>query len=404
MRSSILFLGPSFMETRGGAPIRGVQLFDMHLVRELVGLGHSVTVVAERSWRRRLEEAFGAVVGAGGSGGARAGSLEVAWTPNLRKPIWNGLWALAGLGIRRRRFDRLVVGNISRGIGPIAERVIKMGLAPAGVVIAHKGGHPGIYAPFRRARLEVLAINPLIASQCVEWPVRVMIRYGVANADAFFPPDDWPGRLGREATPERPVRIVVLGKLDTPWKGAAEAIEAVRRLPGQDRARVELHLASYAVPPEIEAGVPVVVYPWLDASEIPGLVRTMDAMLVPSLSERETFSQAIVQGMLTGLPIVASDVPVLAEKLDAGGGVTFERAGDVPGQLTALIADRVIGDPGWRVSAGQAARRTAVERYVWDSAWFSEEFLGGEMASGRRHRIPGTGHRAPGGGAGRSGA
>ena len=84
----------------------------------------------------------------------------------------------------------------------------------------------------------------------------------------------------------------------------------------------------------------------------------------------ETFSQATVQGMLTGLPVVHTSRPCLREKFDLGGGIQA----DTPGEIAAAM-ERLVDDPALRRRLGQAARRTALDRYVWDSARFCRRYL-----------------------------
>ena len=169
------------------------------------------------------------------------------------------------------------------------------------------------------------------------------------------------------------MRFVVLGALDNAWKGADTALAAFRLLPPDVRSRCELHLAAYADPPAFPDDPGVHAYSWLDPSRMPGLLRSMDAMLLPSRDEgvmRETFSQAAVQGMLTGLPCVYAPLPVLAEKFDRGGGIEA----DSPERFAAAMA-RLALDPALRARLGAEARATALARYVLDTGRFCRRYL-----------------------------
>jgi glycosyltransferase involved in cell wall biosynthesis len=111
----------------------------------------------------------------------------------------------------------------------------------------------------------------------------------------------------------------------------------------------------------------------MDPGELPDLLRTMDVMVVPSRDEevmRETFSQAMVQGMLSGLPVIANDLPVLTEKLDQGGGLVVRSVKEMSEAM-----DKLAGDPVLRRRLGEEARRTALARYVWDTEAFVDKFL-----------------------------
>ena len=111
----------------------------------------------------------------------------------------------------------------------------------------------------------------------------------------------------------------------------------------------------------------------MPASDIPEFVRRMDVMLVPSRDEivmRETFSQVIVQGMLSGLPVIASDLPVLTEKLDTGGGKVFRSPSDLADIMKDFAESATL-----RQEVGAKGRETALARYVWDTAVFREKYL-----------------------------
>jgi len=141
-------------------------------------------------------------------------------------------------------------------------------------------------------------------------------------------------------------------------------------MPEGVRAGCELHLASYERAehkPAPAAGV--IAHDWMEASAALALLRDLDALLVPSTSH-ETFSQAIVQGMLTGLPIIARDMPVLAEKLDTGGGIVVDSVDSMSAAMARLAQDAEL-----RASMGAIARATALERYVWETGAFVRDYV-----------------------------
>jgi len=201
----------------------------------------------------------------------------------------------------------------------------------------------------------------------------VAVCYGVANAGAFTPST-------RVRAPDEPIRFAMLGKLDNPWKGAALAMRALAALPERLRGRVRLHLASFADGPPPVRDPSIVFEPWLEPQAVPEFLRGMDALIVASYGPDETFSQSIVQGMLCGLPVIASDLPVLAEKITDGGGMLFPAADPrrpdqwKPGPLVEAMA-RLADDPALRTRLGVEARRTAVARYVWNTRRFVDRYL-----------------------------
>jgi glycosyltransferase involved in cell wall biosynthesis len=341
---SVLFITPCFLARRLHKEIRGVEIFDLLLVRRLVELGVRVTVGAESSWRARLETHL-------------AGAMpEVLYTPSLIKPLWNGL-ALAPR-LRRRRFDALLLGNVGNGVGAVA-RLVRRRCARV-ALIAHREPRAAFLRSLRGSAMDVVAVNSDIAGAFDSFiGGRVTVRYGIPNAERFHPA---PARAGDGVT-----RFVMLGRLDTPIKRVHLAIEAFQRLPDEVRRRCELHLAGYPDPPRnLPQGV--VAYGWQTVDEIAALLRRMDVGLVTS--ESETFSQAMVQTMLTGLPSVVGDLPALVEKTAEGSGIVA-RTPDELREAMALLA----GSPDLRRTMGAAARRLALSRYVWDTEWFAREHL-----------------------------
>jgi glycosyltransferase involved in cell wall biosynthesis len=151
------------------------------------------------------------------------------------------------------------------------------------------------------------------------------------------------------------------------YKGHDTAIAAFRSLPDDVRRNAELHLASFITPTTIdEPGV--VAHNWTPAHAVPGFLRRMDVMLTPS--RNETFSQAIVQGMLTGLPVVATPLPVFTEKLDTGAGIVCRTTEEFTAAMTQLARD-----PAERRRMGRLGRQTALERYAWSTDRFLDLYL-----------------------------
>jgi glycosyltransferase involved in cell wall biosynthesis len=107
--------------------------------------------------------------------------------------------------------------------------------------------------------------------------------------------------------------------------------------------------------------------------KIPSLLRAMDVMIVPSRDEvvmRETFCLAAVQGMLTGLPLLVSNLPILKEKVEAGGGLVFDSVEALRDALVKLQEDREL----LQKLAGEA-RAVALDRFIWNMDEFVQRFL-----------------------------
>jgi glycosyltransferase involved in cell wall biosynthesis len=210
-----------------------------------------------------------------------------------------------------------------------------------------------------------MAVNAEIASPFLTAGYRTTVDYGVIDAELYHP--------GSEPRPDgSPVNFCVVGQLDSAWKGADTAVAAFRTLPKQVQENIRLHLAAYKNPP-LFAEKEIVVHDWMHPSEVPAFMRTMNVLMTPSRNEdvmRETFSQVIVQGMLTALPIIASDLPIFVEKLNRGGGLVCR---SVP-EYSAAMA-RLAGDVALRREMGAQARSVALDRYVWNTKAFADKYL-----------------------------
>jgi glycosyltransferase involved in cell wall biosynthesis len=362
VRRSLLYLAPAFLAFRLHKQVRGVQVFDLQLVRELTDLGIDVTLPADLTWRPRLIEHLGdliaAPLGRAAAPGAR-GRLRVIYTPPLVKPLWNGLALQALL---HRRHEVCLLGNVSRGIAPVVELLRLRGLFGRLVILANRTARPSFLRAIRRWRARVVAVSDhLLGAFPTDLDPPISVYYGIVNAADFRPAT--PAERGHDGL----VHFFMLGKLDTPIKDVPTALRAWSLLPPGVRARARLHLASYPSPPsDLPEGVRA--YAWMPASDIPAFMRRMDVMLVPSLSE--TFGQGLVQAMLTGLPSCCRDFPTLREKVENGGGLLFT----TPEELAAHI-ERLVNDPDLRRRMGRLARETALARYVWSTRLFADRFL-----------------------------
>jgi len=307
---------------------------------------------AHPDWRERFERRS--------AGGARP---EWISPPRFWPPVAAGF--IAALRLGGRRFDALLLGNVANRLIPMLRAARLLRLAPRCVLIAHREPSARGVSAQRAWHTDVIAVNETIAGHYRRAGFeRVEVSYGITDAHLFHPPE--------QARDGDTVNFCVVGDLDRAWKGADTAVAAYREMPPAVRRRSGLHLASYRMPaPAGDAGI--VAHEWMPFDRMPGFLRGMDVMLVPSRDEgvmRETFSQAAVQGMLTGLPLVVSNLPVLAEKVAGGGGMVFHDAGELARQMTALASDSAL-----RRKLGDAARRTAVEKYVWNTADFARRHV-----------------------------
>jgi len=346
-----LFLEKSFLKPRKEI-LRGAELFNMGLLAELARLGIPSEVPIHPSWRKDFEEleAAGAIIRL-----MPFGSLFL-----------NGLYAMRL--VRRHEQRKIIIGNVANGLIPALGlmRLFKNRLQL--VVFAHRMPSRRFIAVLPRQSARVLAVNNIIRDVFYSAGFKVETCFGHIASDRFHPVAKKTGRF----VAGRPVNFCVIGFLDNAWKGADTALAAFRALPAEAARKSCLHLASYRFPPTFPEDN-IRAYPWFPHAEMPDFLRRMDVMIVPSRDEgimRETFSLAMVEGMLTGLPVLASNLPVLAEKLDAGGGFAF----DDMKELSCLMAVLVM-DPGKIAVLGECARQTALKRYVWNTPDFVKKYL-----------------------------
>lgn len=377
MHGSVLIVEQGFLRPRGRKPVHGVELFRLGLIRELVGEGIDVTVVAERSWADRIRES---------AGSAGAGGPAIIAVPYVGGVAGTGLLGVGRARGRHRRWDTVLFGNARLGLVPAMHYAYWRGLGGRMLLFAHRDPGPHFLDAVGALRFDVVANSEWVARWYrgrVEGCVGVM--YGLSDAERFHPGLRQSTGGVNGVSGDGVVRFCLLGRLPNISKGQERAVAAFRMLPERVRERCRLHLASFTDPPAF--GDPcIVAHPWMPAEEVGEFLRGMDVML--AVSTHETFSQAIVQGMLTGLPVIASDLPVYLEKLDplpgAGGGGSARREGPEVrrGGLIARGAHEIARaavmlaeDAALRHRLGEEGRRIALDRYVWDTGRFVREHL-----------------------------
>ncbi len=351
--NNLLFLEKAFLRPPP-EPLRGVELFNLELIEEMIAAGWSLTIPAHAAWRPHFE--------------ARAPMRAARCVFFRSRGVWV-LWRWRRM-LSGERYRALFLANVGNGLIPLLHLLKWSAAADRLVLLAHRTATPRFLRALRAWPSWIVAVNRVIARQFRDAGYRrVAVDYGVMKAERYFPAN----RPARDR-----IRFVVLGALDIAWKGADTAIAAFQRLPPDLRTRCELHLASYVQPPQI--GVDgVIAHAWKPDESIPAFLREMDVMICPSRDEhimRETFSQAIVKGMLTGLPIVASDLPIYREKLDAGGGLLFADVGNLAEKMA-----RMASDPAARAEMGAAGRATALARYCWDTRQFLKRYVEAPLES-----------------------
>ncbi len=379
----LLYIAPAFLSYRLHKVVRGVQVFDMLFIRDLVGMGIDVTVPAEISWWSQLRARLTLPDGR---------HPRFRWTPPLIKPQWNGLFANL---LVHGRFDTVYLGNGVRGAVPMIDLLRARRMVGRLVIQANRVPRPPVERAMRRwSDARIVAVSELVKSGfSPDLRSRVEVKYGLVDAHDYTPRSDEQERAHLAAPAEVPAgagepltHFFLLGKLDTPVKDAPAAVRAFAAMPEGVRSRCRLHLVGYPDPRDAgDLPQGVLAYPWMDSGDIAGFLRGMDVLLVTSTTE--TFGQSAVQAMLSGLPTIANDLPTMREKLDPPDGEVTDLSGDgTPEQRAGLIyrtheelvthMSALATNPGLRRSMGRVARTRALERYVWDSSAFAREYFG----------------------------
>lgn len=332
-------------------PVRGVELFNINLMKELAQAGMSLVVPVHGSWMDIVRDR---------NSGVNIDLLDCSITGG---PVLNGLVAM--LKLRKRTFDVMLLANTANSLVPFLVLSPLFGIADRCVLIAHREPRKYLVHVQAGMRTTVVAVNKKIASHYnPDAFERIEVYYGVIGAERFSP--------GQPLRKDGIVRFCVVGQLDNAWKGADTAVAAFRGMREDVRKHCQLILASFSYPPLFEEDN-IIVRKWMDLADIAQLLKDVDVLIVPSRDEivmRETFSQAMVQGMLSGLPVIVSDLPVLAEKIDEGGGVIFRDTAE----LSEMMSD-MAKSPEKRQRLGRDARNTALARYVWNTEYFIKQFI-----------------------------
>jgi hypothetical protein len=195
-------------------------------------------------------------------------------------------------------------------------------------------------------------------------------------ASSFDPPatvvPNYP-RLS-ELAPVEPVldgsTIVYVGGLQR-IRGIDVVVRAVQLLPD-----TRLVLAGTFTEPDYETwvrsldvGGVVEFLGWQDRASVARIFAGASVGVIPFLhvgNHENAMPTKLFEYMAAGVPVIASDLPAMAEVLSAtGAGATFETgsASDCARALAECMAD-----PCWLRRASQRGRRAALEKYNWEAS------------------------------------
>ncbi|HEY2590161.1 MAG TPA: WecB/TagA/CpsF family glycosyltransferase, partial [Steroidobacteraceae bacterium] len=139
---------------------------------------------------------------------------------------------------------------------------------------------------------------------------------------------------------------------------------------GPERPRIEAEIERLGLRGHVElAGESTDVRPFL---------ARMDVFVLTSVAI-ETFSNAALEAMASGLPVITSTVGGLRELVAFGGGLTYP-----PSDVSSLtdLAEWLVRDKAQRARLGAEARSAALGHFSWER--MVDEFLAIAAPSGRR--------------------
>lgn len=185
----------------------------------------------------------------------------------------------------------------------------------------------------------------------------------------FYPPgpDDARRSELRAAlgAPAGAVVIMMIGRL-VAEKGYLELFEAMgrvgavlwvvgERLESDRPSAVEAAVAGLEERPELAKKIRFLGY----RRDVPDLLRAADIFTLPS--HREGMPRSIIEAMMTGLPVVATDIRGSREEVVPGETGLLVPVGDSEALAEAL--SRLVGDAALRRRLGRAGRVRALELY-----------------------------------------
>jgi glycosyltransferase involved in cell wall biosynthesis len=202
-------------------------------------------------------------------------------------------------------------------------------------------------------------------------PERVEVVYnGVARAFAPTPDAEADAEADRLLGPRRADSVDLLHVGSTIGRKRIDVLLRVfARVRSEfPRARVvrvggEFEDSQLRLIEELRLGDSIVVLPFLEERTLAAVYRRAALLLQPS--EREGFGLPVVEAEASGLPVLASDLPVLREV--GGRAATYRAVGDVRAWAEAavgLLKERADGHARWESRRADGVSHAA--RFSWD--------------------------------------
>jgi glycosyltransferase involved in cell wall biosynthesis len=200
------------------------------------------------------------------------------------------------------------------------------------------------------------------------WADVVEIPNGV-DVDLFHPGVDGSAIRARYGISPTDRVVLFVGAMDRAhhFKGVEHLLRALAQIPdrrviglmvgdGDLRQRFEAEAARLGVADRTRfvGGVP--------HDELPPYYAAADVVVLPSFPP-ESFGMVLIEGMASGVPVVAHALPGVRTVVRHGETGLLVRPGDVP-ELAAAIGT-IVEDPVRRAEMGARGRADVVERFTW---------------------------------------
>ena len=207
--------------------------------------------------------------------------------------------------------------------------------------------------------------------------------------DAELMPQNARSQLG---IPQSSTLLIVVANLH-PYKGHADLLRALSLLPEVSRESAALMCVGVGLDTRgdlarltTELALDNQVF-WLGSRrDVPNLLAQADVGVLPS--HEEGFSNAILEGMAAGLPMVVTDVGGNSEAvIDGKTGLVVPNRNP---QALAVALQRLIGDEALRSSMGKAGRERVEKCFSMDSCIAGYESLFQEMIEQRQSKEEGV--------------
>jgi glycosyltransferase involved in cell wall biosynthesis len=189
-------------------------------------------------------------------------------------------------------------------------------------------------------------------------PLAVIPQFGV-DPDLFLPP-------ASTRPADRPFTIGYAGRL-VEEKGLLVLVEALSRLPGAWHMRF---FGDGPLGPELKARLAamgladqVSWVPRIPSQEMPGVLATLDVVVLPSLTRpnwMEQFGRILIEAMSCGTPVVGSDSGEIPHVIGDGGLVVPENDPQALAEALARLRD----DPALRHTLGLRGRARVLAHYT----------------------------------------